>query len=119
MAEGYVGRSLDDGIVMETTENFIKLAVPKSNTPRQRAVKLKDAKRGIYMVPKTDLFCRAQEKLADGSTLVIMRYRKIPRAEREAMHAAATAKGLKMEPLEAEKSDSEGYATRISIDDLK
>ena len=112
------GMSLDDGVLMELTPNWIKLAVPKTTKPRDRALKLKDAKRGIYEVPKSDLYTRATTKLADGSTLVVMRYKAIPRADREAMHAKAVATGLKVADLEAAR-EQEGFSRRVSIADLK
>ena len=53
----------------------------------------------MYEVPKSDVFFYGKVKLADGSTVTLLRYKPIPQAEREAFHAAAVKNGLKVKPL--------------------
>lgn len=119
-SEALIG--LDDGIQLQIGEEWLKIAVPKTTKPkRERALKLADAKNGVYEVPKSDVYNRAQTKLADGSTLVVMRYKQIPHEEREKMFAKGVAEGMKLKPLEKQRKAEGEYESRVTLkwDDLK
>src|ERR1019366_4676867 len=114
--EGLRGVMLDNGVLFESSQEWLKLAVPKNTKPvKARKLKLVDPKGGVYAVPKSDLFAYAKTKLADGSVLTVMRYRTIPETERVTMHAQGVAAGLKMRDLEKRK-DADSAPTSISID---
>lgn len=94
------GEMLSDGIVYEQTPNWLKFACPKGKA-KERTLKLVDSEKSLYEVPKSDVFFYGKVKLADGSTVTLLRYKAIPQVEREAFHAAAIKSGLKVKPLTA------------------
>lgn len=99
------GEMLNDGIVYEQTPNWLKFACPKGKA-KERTLKLADSEKSLYEVPKSDVFFYGKVKLADGSTVTLLRYKAIPQNEREAFHAAAVKAGLKVKPLSAAPKDS-------------
>ncbi len=113
------GEQLDDGVIWQNGESWMTFKLPKGVKPKARQLKLVDEKRGIYAVPKSDVFAYTKVKLADGSTVTILRYKAIPRTERQAAFDAGVAKGLKVQALETERADREGPPRKVSFDSLK
>jgi hypothetical protein len=109
------GEQLSDGIVFEQTPNWLKFACPKGKA-KERTLKLVDSEKSLYEVPKSDVFFYGKVKLADGSTVTLLRYKAIPQNEREAFHSAAVKAGLKVKPLTAApKNEKPAKLTFASI----
>jgi hypothetical protein len=107
-------------IVIEQTENYVKLAIPKKSRRKHSDLKLVDRDKGVYEVAKSNVYEYGKQKLGDGSVVTVMRLKAVPYEERVKIHAAATAAGLKVKPLDKPKDDkAESTPTRINIADLQ
>ena len=107
-------------IIIEQTENYIKLAIPKKSRRKHSDLKLVDRDKGVYEVAKSNVYEYGKAKLGDGSVVTVMRLKAVPYEERVKIHATAVAAGLKVKPLDKPKDEkSESTPTRINIADLQ
>ena len=107
-------------IIIEQTENYIKLAIPKKSRRKHSDLKLVDRDKGVYEVAKSNVYEYGKQKLGDGSVVTVMRLKAVPYEERVKIHAAAVAAGLKVKSLDKPKDDkAESTPTRINIADLQ
>lgn len=99
----------DKNVSFNNTDNALVFCIAKTSKPykafalqpeRDKAGK----ENGWYVVPKSLVFAYRAEKLADGSRVTCQRTRAVPRTERIALFDAGVAKGLKVRPLEEEKT---------------
>jgi len=85
------GETLKDGILFEQTPNWLKFACPKTKPEFALKEVKQDGVTVAYEVPKSRVYFQATHKLADGSTVMLLRYKPQPQEVRESFHAAATA----------------------------
>jgi hypothetical protein len=84
------GETLNDGIYFEQTANFLKYACPKT-TPQLALKEVKENGKVVaYEVPKNLIYFTARQKLADGSTVTLLRYKPIAHEVRVEFHRLAT-----------------------------
>ena len=114
------------GVYLEQTPNWLKLACPKTT----QKFALKEIKQdGVvvaYEVPKSIVHFQATTKLADGSTLMVIRYKTQTHEVREAFHKAATeahksgALDHRILPLsESSKSAGKTKPAKITFESLQ
>lgn len=113
----------DKNVAFNNTDAALVFCIAKTTKPYKpfalAAEKDKNGKdTGWYTVPKSMVFAHRAEKLADGSRVSVMRTKSVPRNERMALFDAGIASGLKVRPLEEEKTSKPDKPAALTLETL-